>query len=339
MDRAQAAIGRECAGLLPSVGAEAAISRERISGGRPVGPGVPIITGQYLLGGSLQYELDLFRRLCGSIDAAEADAAAQAADLDSVLLNLRARTVDAYLGLRGLDMEAALLERTVAAYARADDLVQARYRGGIAPGIVIARSDAQLASEDARLDAIAALTGQNPSRFAIAVDASLPTLPAMARTLPSELLQRRPDIARAQRRLASANAEIGVARTALYPRVDLALSGGLLATDPQIFDASNLFWALGPLRALAPLFDGGRRHAQLRITEAEFREQAADYRQTVLDAFAEIETALAARTALAAQEGDLARAAAAARAEELWFARYRLGGQTTSPSLRRRPHR
>lgn len=338
LDRAQAATGRERAGLLPSVGADVAISRERISGGRPVGPGVPITTGQYLLGGSLQYELDLFGRLCGSIDAAEADAAAQAADLASVLLSLRARTVDAYLELRGLDMEAALLERTVAAYARSDDLVQALYRGGIASGIDIARSEAQLASAEARLDAIsrrraaleaaiAALIGQSPSHFTIPPDASLPALPAIARTLPSELLQRRPDISRAQRRLASANAEIGVARAALYPRLDLALSGGLLATDPQIFDASNLFWSLGPLRALAPLFDGGRRRADLRISEAEFREQAADYRQTVLDAFAEVETALAARTSLASQERDLARAAAAAaRAEELSFARYRLGG-------------
>ena len=337
LDRATAGARVARAGLMPSIDLRGAASRERLSAGRPIGPGVPVTADQYVLGATLGYELDLWGRVRSDVRAGEAEAAAAAADLMSIRLSLEAAVADNYLRLRGLDAQQALLDRTVAAYTKADNLIRTRYDGGIASGVDISRSQTQLSSARARAEAIAAeraavenaiavLVGAMPSAFALPVAQGLPAMPRVTPGLPSTLLERRPDVARAERRLIAANARIGAARGALFPSLTLGLTGGFQATGLPVLSAPTSYWALGPLAAVFNLFDGGRRRAQVDVREAEYQEIAADYRQTVLDAFREVEDSLARSTALERQERELSEAArAASRTEALALDRYRDG--------------
>ncbi|MGF7204993.1 multidrug efflux system outer membrane protein [Sphingobium olei] len=336
-DRALAAMREAGADRLPTITATAQASRERLSGGRPIGPGVPIETNQYLAGASLAYEIDLWGRVRNAVAASRADASAAEANVEAVRLSLRATLADTYFRLRGLDAEQALLQRTVAAYERASRLIGDRYDVGIASGVDRSRAASQLADARARAEAIAGeraalehsiaiLVGEVPSSFGIERAEQRVSLPRFTPGVPSALLERRPDIARAQRELSAANARIGVARAALYPDLTLGLSGGVQAVQAPIFSAPNTFWALGPLSSLAALFDGGRRRARVDISEAAYRRLAADYRATVLDAFREVEDALARTNALERQSQQQSQAAtAAARTEELALIRYRDG--------------
>ena len=341
-DAAQAAIGQARADLFPQAGVSANAGKSQLAGDRPQGNGRNVTYDSYVLGGSIAYELDLFGRLRNTLAATRADEAASEGDLASTRLALQASLADAYFRLRGLDEQAALLRQTVAAYSHAYDLTDTRHQGGIVSGLDVSRSQTILASARAQLSAvanaraavehaIAILVGDAPAGFAIApvdTQSEPPPIPADA---PSELLQRRPDIAAAERRVAAANARVGMARAALYPSLTLGLSGGFQTTDAggALFDSTGAFWALGPLAAALPLFDGGRRRAGVTRARANFDEAAANYRATVLTGFREVEDQLAAQRELAAQEASQrAAAAAAARTEDLALSRYKDGAST-----------
>ncbi len=239
--------------------------------------------------------------------------------------------------MRGLDARTTLLRQTVEAYQRAFDLTDTRHTGGIASGIDVSRAQSQLSSAKAELSSVAAdranaehaiavLIGANPSGFALAANDGQVQPPVIPAGVPSALLERRPDIAAAERRVAGANAKIGVARAALYPSITLGGSAGYQSTTSSILSAASGYWALGPLTAAMAVFDGGRRVAGVHIARAQYDEIAADYRSTVLTAFREVEDDLALAHYLAQQERDQQDATTSAeRTRDLALTRYRDG--------------
>lgn len=336
-DQAVAFANRAGAEQLPIVTADAAVSRNRVSATRPLARGaVPDYTDRQLAAG-LDWEIDLWGRLRNGAKAGRAEARASQADLASARLSLHAMIADTYFQLRGLDAEADLLRQTTIAYGRAEELTNTRHEGGIASGLDINRARTQLSDAKARLSeiilqratsehALAVLVGAVPSAFSIAPATPDLVPPATPMGMPAELLQRRPDIAAAERRMFAANARVGVARAALFPSLTLGASGGYDTTVGSLLTAPASFWALGPLMAAATIFDGGRRSADVRRARAEFDETSADYRQTVLTAFKDVEDSIAATHYLAAAEQDQNEAAAAAaRTGDLAFTRYRDG--------------
>ncbi|WP_116090318.1 efflux transporter outer membrane subunit [Sphingomonas crusticola] len=335
--QARALVGEARADLFPQVDAQVNSGRSRESANRPFSPGTTSTFTTTQLGASLSYELDLFGRVRNNIRAAEAGAQASASDLAGVRLGLQASLASDYFDMRGLDARIVLLRQTVDAYGRASDLTNTRHAGGIASGIDVSRADAQLASARAELDAvladranlehaIAILVGESPSTFALPVLDTNIAPPEVTAGLPSTLLERRPDIAAAERRMFEANARIGVARAALFPSISLGASGGFESTGHSLLSASSGFWALGPIGAALSLFDGGARRAQVRLTRAQYEEVAADYRATVLTAFREVEDNLALARQLAKQEQNLQAAVRAAeRTRDLSLIRYRDG--------------
>jgi outer membrane protein, multidrug efflux system len=336
-DQAAAQIQRARADLLPQVGADAQYGRTRASAGRPLGGGNAQTYNDAVVGASLSYELDLFGRLRGAVRASRAAAEASAADVAAVRLGLQAQLASIYFDMRGLDARLVLLRETVTAFQRAYDLTDTRHSGGISSGLDVGRAATQLASAKAELDAVAAarardehaiaiLMGESPSSFTIAVVDRQVAPPAIPAGLPSTLLERRPDIIAAERRVSEANARIGVARAALFPSVTLGAQGGFEAASGNLLRASNGFWALGPLAAALSIFDGGARRANIRTAVAQFDEASADYRDTVLTAFREVEDNLAAARFLASQERNQQDAVRAAeRTRDLALTRYRDG--------------
>jgi len=338
-DQAVALADAAASARLPTIGAAADIGRNQVSATRPLavpGSGPQRYTDK-VAGGTFTYEIDLWGRVRNTIRAGRAGAQASAADLESVRLSLHALVADTYFQLRGLDAEDRLLRQTVDAYSRAAELTYTRHQGGIASGLDINRARAQLSSARARISdiaveraanehALAVLVGASPSTFSIAP--AVPALDPLAvpTGAPSTLVQRRPDIAAAERRMAAENARIGVARAAFFPTLTLGGSGGFETTGGNFLAAPNSFWALGPLSAAVTLFDGGRRAAQVRNARAIFAEAAADYRDTVLGAFREVEDNLAAARHLAVEQHDQDDAAAAAqRTSDLALERYHDG--------------
>ena len=336
-EQAAALVRRTRADLFPEVDVGGNVSRDRVSAGRPLSPGSAATYTNPQIGASLSYELDLFGRVRNSVKASEANAQASESDLAGIRLGLQAQLAAAYFDMRGLDARIVLLRQTVDAYQRAFDLTDTRHSGGIASGIDVSRAQSQLSSAKAELDAVAAdrardehaiavLIGESPSTFSIPVEDTQLAPPAIPAALPSTLLERRPDIAAAERRVAAANAQIGVARAALFPNITLGASGGFQAASGNLLSTASSFWALGPLSAALAIFDGGARRANVRISRAQYDEAAANYRETVLTAFREVEDDLAAGRHLIDQERNQREAAAAAeRTRDLALTRYRDG--------------
>ncbi|WP_294332871.1 efflux transporter outer membrane subunit [uncultured Sphingomonas sp.] len=336
-DQAAALVRRNRAALLPEIGASGTIARDRVSAGRPLSSGRAVTYTNPQVGASLDYELDLFGRIRNAVKASQANAEASAADLVGVRLGLQTRLAATYFDLRGLDARTVLLRKTVDAFQRAYDLTETRHGGGIASGIDVSRAQSQLAGARAELDAVAAdrandehaiavLIGESPSTFSLPVVDTLIAPPVIPAALPSTLLERRPDIAAAERRVAAANAQIGVARAAMFPTITLGGAGGFEAVSGGLLNSDNSFWALGPLSAALSIFDGGARRANVRISRAQYDEAAANYRETVLTAFREVEDDLAAGRHLIDQERNQREAAAAAeRTQDLAMTRYRDG--------------
>jgi NodT family efflux transporter outer membrane factor (OMF) lipoprotein len=307
LEQARAEVRFVRSGYFPTVSAAAGASRERTSVNSPqYSQSKPSTQNNLVLESDVSYELDVFGRVRNSVAAARADAQANAADVDALELSLQAELAMDYFTLRNQDTRQALLDETVSAYERALQLNQNLYDGGAAPLTDVAQARAQLETartqaEDIHLQraqtehAIAVLTGQSPSSFHIQPAALSPEVgpPAIAAGLPSTLLERRPDVAAAERRVAAANASIGVARAAYFPNFSLTAALGLESTSgASLFQGPSRLWALGPT-ALVTLFDGGKRRAQTDAARAAYDEQAADYRQTVLTAFQEVEDSLA----------------------------------------------
>ena len=336
-DQAKAAAGIERADLFPQVKAGGDASRQRLSGNRFGGNGTAPVYDDFSVGATLDYELDLWGRIRNSVKAARADAQASEADLASARLSLQAAVADAYARLRGLDAEAELLRQTVDAFGKAYRLTTTRHDGGIASGIDVNRAKTVLDNAQAQISAvaneraateheIAALVGAIASDFSIPVRVQPLRAPELPVGAPSQLLQRRPDIAAAERRIFAANARIGVARAAFFPTLTLGLSGGYQASHGELFSKPSSFWGLGPASAVLALFDGGRRRAGVRMSRAEYEEMTAGYRETVLGAFRQVEDALAANRHLADQAvSQRGAATAAGRTSELALTRYRDG--------------
>jgi len=336
-DEARAVLGQTAAALVPEVDGVASAEREREAQDRPLTTGSAVTYNAYTVGAQLSYEIDLWGRVRNSVAAARSEARATEADLASARLSLQAQVADAYARLRGLDAEADLLSRSVDAYTRAYDLTRRRHIGGAASGLDENRAMTVLGNARAlAVDVanqrttteheLAALVGAPASGFHVAPVAHVIPAPGVPVGTPSTLLQRRPDIAAAERRIAEANARIGVAHAALYPLVTLGLGAGYQTTGPALLSAPNTFWALGPLGLDLPLFDGGKRRAALRQARAQFDEAAANYRTTVIGAFRDVEDALAAARDLSREADEQQRAVKAAETtSQLSFTRYREG--------------
>ncbi|MGH6744261.1 multidrug efflux system outer membrane protein [Novosphingobium sp. PhB57] len=336
-DQARAAAGVTASDLYPTVGVSGEASRDRVSAGRPLSTGSARTYNDYVVGGSLSYELDLWGRVRNSVKAADAEAVATGGDLASARLSLQASVADAYLRLRGLDAQADLLNRSVEAFERALKLTDTRHSGGIASGIDVNRARTVLGNARAQVSAVAneraatehelaALIGLTPAEFSLPMRSEPLDVPGVSVGVPSELLQRRPDIAAAERRVFAANARIGVAKAAWFPSIGLGAAGGWQTTHGDLLKTPNTFWSLGPVSALLTLFDGGARKSQVKMSRAEYEEVAANYRSTVLGAFQDVEDAIAAMHHLENQAGAQSEAAQAAkRTSEIALSRYRDG--------------
>ncbi|MEE4451593.1 efflux transporter outer membrane subunit [Novosphingobium resinovorum] len=336
-DAARATARVNEADLYPEVGVSGAASRERVSKNRPLSTGSARKYDDYAAGGSIDYELDLWGRIRNQVKAAGAEADASASDLASAQLSLQAAVADAYFRLRGLDAQAKVLDQSVGAFARAYDLTSKRHDGGVSSGIDVNRARTVLGNARAQVAGIAnqraateheiaALVGEVASGFSLPARDETFEPPALPAATPSDLLQRRPDIAAAERRVFAANARIGAARAAFFPSLTLGATGGWETTNGKLLTTPNTFWSLGPLSALLTVFDGGRRSAQVKISRAEYEEAASGYRETVLTAFRQVEDAIAAMHHLSSAAVDQRFAAdAAQRTSDIAMSRYRDG--------------
>jgi NodT family efflux transporter outer membrane factor (OMF) lipoprotein len=303
--QARALADQARAGLFPSAGVSADVMRNRESVNAPLrGPTTPTYYNANTLGGSVSYELDLWGQIRNEVAAGEANAAASAADLENARLSLIAQLVEDYIQLRSLDRDFAILDETVRAYARALALTQQRHDAGIAPGLDVAQAQTQLNAARSQAaqtlaqralmeHAIAALLGVSASTFSLTPELVNIQLPRIPSGVPTTLLERRPDIAAAQRRMIATNANIGVARAAYFPTLTLGAQGGFQSTSfGNWLSAPSSFWAIGP-NALLSVFDGGLRRAQVAQARAEFDASAANYRGIVVTAFQQVEDSLA----------------------------------------------
>jgi NodT family efflux transporter outer membrane factor (OMF) lipoprotein len=303
--QARALADQARAGLFPTLGVNASLGPNRESTNAPLrGPTTPTYYNNNILGGSVSYELDLWGQIRNEVAAARANAAASAADLENARLSLIAQLAGDYIQLRSLDRDSAILDETVDAYTRALSLTEQRHGAGIAPGLDVSQAQTQLDAARSQAaqtlaqralmeHAIAALLGVSASTFSIKPAIVAITLPRIPSGVPATLLERRPDIAAAQRRMIAANADIGVARAAYFPTLTLGAQGGFQSTGySNWLSAPSSFWAIGP-NALLSVFDGGLRRAQVRQARAEFDASAANYRSIVVSAFQQVEDSLA----------------------------------------------
>jgi NodT family efflux transporter outer membrane factor (OMF) lipoprotein len=339
-DQARALYAQARADLFPQVGADASVGRLQASAATEP-DGRPRRADSAVVGGQVSYELDLWGRVRNEVAAGRADAAASAGDLAATRLALQAQLADSYLSLRSLDAQARVLDQAVDSYRKAAGLTELRHAGGAASGLDVGQAQTQLRSaQAARTEvgaqraliehAIASLVGTPASSFALPADADLPPLPPTPVSAPSVLLQRRPDVAAAERRTFAANRRIGVARSAVFPAVALGASGGyqISSWSQQLLAAPNAFWSLGPELALS-LFDGGRRRAGVQAAGAAFDEASAAYRSTVLTAFQEVEDNLALLNRIAEEtRQEQAALDAARRTEDISLSLYRQGAGT-----------
>jgi NodT family efflux transporter outer membrane factor (OMF) lipoprotein len=292
------------AGLFPTLALNASAERAHNSQHAPVNSSLHSYD-DYIVGGSVSYELDLWGQIRNEVRAGKANADASAADLENARLSLIAQLVQDYLQLRSFDRQSAILEDTVEAYAHALSITQQRHDAGIAPGLDVAQAQTQLDAARSQASqilvqralmehAIAALIGVSASTFSLKPAIVHIELPQVPSGLPATLLERRPDVAAAERRMIAANAEIGVARAAYFPSLTLNGQGGFQSTSvSNLLSAPSSFWALGP-NVLLSVFDGDRRRAQVAQARALFNASAADYRSTALAAFQQVEDSLAA---------------------------------------------
>jgi len=299
----------------PFVSASPSVTRARTSANAGTGASGRTVD-TFTLPGNLSYELDLWGGIRRSVEASENAAQASFAVLANARLSYQALLAQDYFLLRGLDAEKNLLESTMQSYTKYLDLTRERYKGGVDSQADISQAETQL--DDARVQlidvgvlrshyehAVAVLTGKPPAELAIAeAGAGPPGDPAeIPAGVPSALLERRPDIANAERLVAAANAQIGVAKAAYFPTITLAATAGWLSdASGSWFLWPSRFWSLGPTAA-ETLFDGGKRRAQLTIAKAGYDSTVALYRETVLEAFAQVEDDLASLRILGQEAG------------------------------------
>ena len=307
--QAAALVDSARAGYFPNIGGGLSTTRSRASASTTAQPSAaPVSRGvvtNHNLAINASWEADVWGRIGRTVEASVAGAQASEADLEAARLSVQAQLAQSYFQLRTLDAQRQLLEDTIAAFEKSLQLTQNRYTAGVAAKADVVQAQTQLKTTQAQAidigvaraqleHAIALLVGKPPSDLSIPralLAASPPSIPA---GLPSELLERRPDIAAAERRAAAANAQIGIAKAAYFPSFTIAAATGYQsATMAQWFTAPSRFWSIGPALALS-LFDGGLRRSQSDQAIAAYDASVAAYRQTVLTGFQEVEDNLAA---------------------------------------------
>ena len=325
--RAQMDVTR--AGLFPNISASGSFVRQRSSANAPsVSTGKAFGTSatfnDFYVPLSLGYEVDLWGRVRRSVEASRAAAQASADDLETIRLMIQGEVAVDYFSLRTLDAQRSVLYSNILVFTKSFQLTRNLRDGGAVSDLDVAQAQTVLKTTEAQLPAVtlqraqfehalALLAGHPASTFHISERALSTAPPLIPPGLPSALLERRPDISAAERRMASANAGIGVAKAAFFPTVQLNGLAGLESINAgTLFNASSRLWAVGPSITL-PIFEGGRLRANLRFAQATYEEMVASYRQSVLTAFSEVEDNLAAQTLLADQYATQSDALAAAR--------------------------
>ncbi|MBF24316.1 MAG: RND transporter [Pusillimonas sp.] len=315
--QAQALLRESEAQFFPSVNANAGFTRS--------GSGAEGVSQQYRVAGTVSWEPDLWGRIRRTVEAESAQLQASEAELAGTRLSVQSTLAQTYFRLRSFDAELRLYEQTVEAYRRSLQTTENRLNAGVAAQLDVESARVQLNNaltqqqalrrQRAQLEnAMAVLLGKPPSQFSLPSEPVSVAVPSIPAGLPSELLQRRPDIASAERQVAAANAQIGVAQSAWFPNLTLTAEGGYRAGQwAQWLSAPFSFWSLGPALAMT-IFDGGAREARIEQARAGYEAQVAVYRQTVLTALREVEDYLVDLNSLAREQQSQQRALDAARA-------------------------
>ena len=342
LDQARSLAQVSSAPLFPTLSADPNAGRTRYSGNRP-GSSIRTTTvtqNVYDIPFALNYEVDLFGRNRKNLQASNANLQGTAADLQNVQLVLTAELAADYFSLRELDAESQVVQESVKIQQQGMALVNHRHEGGIASGLDVAQQQTLLDSTVTQLyllqqqraqfeHAIAALTGNPASAFSVPVAPLNAVPPPVPLGMPSDLLERRPDIATAERAMAQENALVGVAQTAFYPQFTISGGGGFQSISlGSLISAPSAFWSLGG-DLLQPIFNGGRNRANLAATQAAYQESVANYRESALTAFQQVEDSLSGLDSLSrAAETQNAAVADAHRALDIANDRY-VGGLTT----------
>ena len=332
----------QTAGYFPQTSVDPSASRTRYSAQRALAtpPYSAVTQNLFEIPFSLSYEVDLFGRVRRNLEAANANLQGSAADLQNVQLVLAAELAADFFSLRELDSETTVLRESEESQARALQLVENRHDQGVASGLDVAQQAAVLDATRTQLNliqqqrdqyehAIATLTGNPAPSFTMPVAPLKAVVPPVPLGVPADLLQRRPDIATAERHMAYENAEVGVATTAFYPNITLSGGGGFASTAlGSLISAPTAIWSFGG-DILQPLFQGGKNRANLQLAKANYDESVANYRETVLESFQQVEDSLAGLNALQkAQQTQQAAVADSQRALNLANNRY-TGGIAT----------
>lgn len=324
----------------PTLTASGSFGRSRTSGNSPSPVGFPIPSvdlEQWQTPLDLSYEIDLWGRVRRSFESARQSLVGAEAARQALLLSLQAEVAEAYFGVQSLDRELGLLDRTVVIRREALAIFEQRAKAGMLAEFEVQRGLVEVASAEADLEAtrrlrviewnrLAVLCGKPPAAFEARVSSNLVALPAPSPGLPAALLERRPDVAEAERTLAARMAQIGVARAAFFPSVRLTASGGFLSGEvSDLFQWDSHVWSIGPSVSV-PVFAGGRNRAGVEQARAAYEEAVANYRQQVLVAFREVEDSLASSQFLSRElEARRVASEAATAAARQAFARYQAG--------------
>jgi len=314
LEQARALAAIQISTEFPQLGTGPSVQRQRLSGNRPPNSNFnvisPVSQNNYTLPFTVSYEVDVFGRRRRSIEAAEASYQANAADLENVRLLITTEVAGDYFTLRQIDTQMKFLSGTVDTLVRGLDLVNSRYKGGVASGLDVAQEETLLHTAQTQLtlqkqqrkqieDAIAVLVGKPAPDFHLPPhELQNNEPPPLNAGLPSDLLERRPDIAEAERQMAVANAQIGIAKAAYYPSLNLFGTGGWQASDiAKLANVQSTFWAVGANIAES-IFTGGARRAQVQFSQANYDATVSNYRGTVLEAFREVQDSLTGLTVL-----------------------------------------
>ncbi|WP_229414702.1 efflux transporter outer membrane subunit [Zemynaea arenosa] len=344
--QAQSQLGVTRAGSLPQVGVSAGVSNSRTSSNTSQGLALghrSIEGNNYSVGASFSWELDLWGRVRRVIESADAQALAAQDDRDGVILLLSAQVAQTYWQLRGLDAEMAILQKALATRKESQELIEARFNGGLSNELDVSRTRIERSNAEADLHevqrqrntlehALAVLVGASPSEplLAAAPQADLPQPPSVPVGLPASILAQRPDLAASVEQLRAANANVGVAEGAFYP--SLSLTGNFGFASESLRDLNNAGsrqFSAGPLALSLPVFDGGRNRANLALAKARYDEAVANHQTRLLTALREVEDALSDVQERQAQgEVQANSQTAAARAVEVANARWQRGVST-----------
>ncbi|MDQ3260613.1 MAG: efflux transporter outer membrane subunit [Pseudomonadota bacterium] len=328
------------ADLLPTVNFDPDAQRTRQSANRPIQPGSPVrdyTANRFRAPLDMSYEIDFWGKLRRASESAVARAQSAQYGYQTVELSMAGDIAQNYFALRSLDAERVILRNTIALRKQGLALARSRYRGGITSEFDVSRGEAEVAATEAELigigkrraeleNAIAVLLGKSASEFKLAELPLRTAVPRIPAGLPSELLQRRPDVAEAERALAARNAEIGVAKAAFFPTIRLTGQAGFESADlSEIASMSSRIWTLG-IGMVLPVFEGGRNKANLERAHAAFDENRAQYQGRVVVAFQEVESSLAGLRIMAEQSNAQARAVASSqKSAQISTSRYKAG--------------